>query len=33
MLYRSIARRLAAKLAQRAKDDSTKFPTIVIEND
>lgn len=31
--YRVIARRLAAKLAQRAKDYSTKFPTIVIKND
>ncbi|HET19157.1 MAG TPA: iron-sulfur cluster carrier protein ApbC [Chromatiales bacterium] len=33
LLYRAIARRLAAKLAQRAKDYSTRFPTIVIKND
>jgi ATP-binding protein involved in chromosome partitioning len=33
LLYRGIARKLAAKLAQRAKDYSTKFPTIVIKND
>ncbi len=33
MLYRNIARKLAARLAQRAKDYSTKFPTIVIKND
>jgi ATP-binding protein involved in chromosome partitioning len=32
-IYRAIARRLAAKLAQRAKDYSTKFPTIVVKND
>ncbi len=33
MIYRGIARKLAAKLAQRAKDYSTKFPTIVIKHD
>ena len=33
MLYRNIARKLAAKLAQRTKDYSTKFPSIVIKND
>ncbi len=33
MLYRNIARKLAARLAQRAKDYSTRFPTIVIKND
>lgn len=33
MIYRGIARKLAAKLALRAKDYSTKFPTIVIKND
>ena len=33
MLYRNIARKLAAKLAQRAKDYSSKFPSIVIKND
>lgn len=33
MIYRGIARKLAARLAQRAKDYSTKFPTIVIKND
>ncbi|MEW6691979.1 MAG: iron-sulfur cluster carrier protein ApbC [Pseudomonadota bacterium] len=32
-IYRDIARKLAARLAQRAKDYSTKFPTIVIKND
>ncbi|MEW5837439.1 MAG: iron-sulfur cluster carrier protein ApbC [Pseudomonadota bacterium] len=32
-IYRQIARKLAAKLAQRAKDYSNKFPTIVIQND
>ncbi len=32
-LYRKIARRLAARLAQRAKDYSTRFPAIVVQND
>jgi len=31
-LYREIARRAAAKLALQAKDYSTKFPNIVIQN-
>ncbi|HKJ77815.1 MAG TPA: iron-sulfur cluster carrier protein ApbC [Gammaproteobacteria bacterium] len=31
--YRQIARRTAAKLSQKAKDYSAKFPKIVIEND
>ena len=31
-IYRGIARRVAAKLALTAKDHSTKFPTIVIQN-
>jgi ATP-binding protein involved in chromosome partitioning len=30
--YRAIARRTAAKLSQRAKDFSAKFPKIVVEN-
>ncbi|MGK0673906.1 MAG: iron-sulfur cluster carrier protein ApbC [Halothiobacillaceae bacterium] len=33
MIYRGIARKLAARLAQRAKDYSTKFPAIVVKND
>ena len=32
-LYRGIARRAAAKLAQQARDYSAKFPRIVIQND
>jgi ATP-binding protein involved in chromosome partitioning len=31
-IYREIARRTAAKLASQAKDYSSKFPNIVIEN-
>ncbi len=31
-IYRDIARRIAAKLSLQAKDHSTKFPNIVIEN-
>ena len=31
-IYREIARRLAAKLALRAKDYSAKFPNIVVQN-
>lgn len=31
-MYREIARRIAAKLARRAKDHSAKFPNIVIQN-
>jgi ATP-binding protein involved in chromosome partitioning len=30
-IYRDIARRVAAKLALKAKDYSTKFPKIVIQ--
>lgn len=30
--YREIARRAAAKLSERAKDYSVKFPKIVVEN-
>ncbi|TQV61641.1 MAG: iron-sulfur cluster carrier protein ApbC [Halothiobacillaceae bacterium] len=33
MIYRDIARKLAAKLARRAKDYSTRFPTIVVKHD
>ncbi len=32
LIYRDIARRTAAKLASQAKDYSSKFPNIVIEN-
>ncbi len=32
-IYRDIARRAAARLAERAKDYSAKFPRIVIQND
>jgi ATP-binding protein involved in chromosome partitioning len=31
-MYREIARRIAAKLALRARDFSAKFPKIVIQN-
>jgi ATP-binding protein involved in chromosome partitioning len=31
-LYRAIARRVAVKVAERAKDMSTKFPNIVVQN-
>jgi ATP-binding protein involved in chromosome partitioning len=31
-IYRDIARRIAAKLALRAKDHSSKFPKIVVQN-
>jgi len=31
-IYKSIARKTAAKLALRAKDFSTRFPTIVVQN-
>ena len=31
-LYRAIARRLAVKVAERAKDMSAKFPNIVVQN-
>ena len=32
MIYRDIARRTSAKLALQAKDYSSKFPNIVIQN-
>ena len=32
-IYREIARKMAAKLALRAKDHSGKFPSIVVQND
>ena len=32
-LYRSVARKVAVKIAQRAKDFSAKFPTISISKD
>ena len=31
-IYRSIARRLAVKVAERSRDMSTKFPNIVVQN-
>ncbi|MBI4740273.1 MAG: iron-sulfur cluster carrier protein ApbC [Betaproteobacteria bacterium] len=31
-IYRAIARRIAVKVAERAKDMSTKFPSIVVQN-
>ena len=33
LIYRDIARKIAAKLSERSKDYSTKFPQIVIAND
>lgn len=32
-IYKDIARRIAVKLADKAKDMSSKFPTIVVKND
>jgi len=32
-LYKSVARQVAVKIAQRAKDFSSKFPTISISKD
>ena len=32
-LYKQIARKLAVKVAEKAKDMSSKFPSIVIKND
>jgi ATP-binding protein involved in chromosome partitioning len=31
-IYRTIARRVAVKVAERAKDMTTKFPSIVVQN-
>ena len=31
-IYKTIARRVAVKLAEQAKDHSAKFPTIKIQN-
>jgi ATP-binding protein involved in chromosome partitioning len=31
-IYRAIARRVAVKIAEKAKDMSAKFPSIVIQN-
>ena len=31
-IYRAIARRIAVKVAERAKDMSAKFPNIVVQN-
>jgi len=32
-IYRDIARKVAVKIAEKAKDMTSKFPTIVIKND
>jgi ATP-binding protein involved in chromosome partitioning len=32
-IYRDIARKIAVKIAEKAKDMSSKFPTIVVKND
>jgi ATP-binding protein involved in chromosome partitioning len=31
-LYRAIARRVAVRVAEKAKDMSSKFPNIVVQN-
>jgi ATP-binding protein involved in chromosome partitioning len=31
-IYRTIARRIAVKVAEKAKDMSSKFPNIVVQN-
>jgi ATP-binding protein involved in chromosome partitioning len=32
-IYKDIARKIAVKVAEKAKDMSSKFPSIVIKND
>jgi ATP-binding protein involved in chromosome partitioning len=32
-IYKQIARKLAVRVAEKAKDLSSKFPTIVVKND
>jgi ATP-binding protein involved in chromosome partitioning len=32
-IYKEIARKVAVKVAEKARDMSSKFPTIVIKND
>jgi ATP-binding protein involved in chromosome partitioning len=32
VIYKTIARRIAVKIAERAKDHSSKFPNIVVTN-
>jgi ATP-binding protein involved in chromosome partitioning len=32
-IYKDIARKVAVKVAEQAKDMSAKFPTIVVKND
>jgi len=32
-VYKQIARRVAVKVAERAKDMTSKFPSIVVKND
>ncbi|MNN92457.1 antiporter inner membrane protein [compost metagenome] len=33
VIYKQIARKIAIKVAEKAKDMSSKFPTIVVKND
>ncbi|HCN90625.1 MAG TPA: iron-sulfur cluster carrier protein ApbC, partial [Oxalobacteraceae bacterium] len=33
LIYKEIARKIAVKVAEKAKDMSSKFPSIVIKND
>jgi ATP-binding protein involved in chromosome partitioning len=33
VIYKEIARRVAVKVAEKARDMSSKFPSIVIKND
>jgi ATP-binding protein involved in chromosome partitioning len=32
-IYREIARKVAIRVAEKAKDMTSKFPTIVVKND
>jgi ATP-binding protein involved in chromosome partitioning len=32
-IYKEIARKVAIKVAEKAKDMTSKFPTIVVKND
>jgi ATP-binding protein involved in chromosome partitioning len=33
LIYKEIARKIAVKVAEKAKDMTSKFPSIVIKND
>ena len=33
MIYKEIARKIAVRVAEKAKDMSSKFPSIVVKND